>query len=46
MRILLPYDRKEIPVEIDDKKFVGSLVSNVESYHPDKVAGEISRSLA
>lgn len=34
MRTLLPYDRKGILVEIDDRNFVGSLVSKVESYHP------------
>ena len=34
MRMLLPYDRKRLPVEIDDRNFVGSLVSKVESYHP------------
>ena len=34
MRTLLPYDRKQIPVEISDQNFVGSLVSKVESYHP------------
>ena len=34
MRMLLPYDKKRLPVEIDDRNFVGSLVSKVESYHP------------
>ena len=34
MRTLLPYDRKRIPVDIDDRNFAGSLVSKVESYHP------------
>ena len=34
MRILLPYDKKQIPVEINDQNFVGSLVSKVESYRP------------
>jgi hypothetical protein len=34
MRFDLPYDRKTVPVEIDDRNFVGSLVSKVESYKP------------
>jgi nickel-dependent lactate racemase len=41
MRVLLPYDRKEIAVEIEDKKFVGSLVSKVESYQPGKSPEEL-----
>jgi nickel-dependent lactate racemase len=36
MRILLPYDKKRIPVEFDDKNYVGSLVSKVESYRTAK----------
>ncbi len=32
MKFLLPYDKKQIPVEIDDQNFAGSLVSKVESY--------------
>ena len=34
MNFLLPYDRRHIPVEIDDRNFVGTLVSKVESYKP------------
>jgi len=34
MRILLPYDKKQIPADINDQNFVGSLVSKVESYRP------------
>lgn len=34
MNFLLPYDKKQIPVEIDDRNFAGSLVSKVESYKP------------
>jgi len=34
MKFLLPYDKKRIPVEIDDRNFAGSLVSKVESYKP------------
>jgi lactate racemase len=34
MKVLLPYDKKQIPVEIADQNFVGSLVSRVESYRP------------
>jgi hypothetical protein len=32
MKFDLPYDRKTVSVEIDDRNFVGSLVSKVESY--------------
>jgi lactate racemase len=41
MRILLPYDKKRIPVDIDDHNFVGSLVSKVESYQPGKSPEEL-----
>jgi nickel-dependent lactate racemase len=41
MRIPLPYDKKRIPVDIDDQNFVGSLVSKVESYGPDKSPAEL-----
>ena len=41
MRMLLPYDRERIPVEINDQNFVGSLVSKVESYRPDKSPEEL-----
>jgi len=41
MRILLPYDKKRISVEIDDQNFVGSLVSRVESYQPGKSPEEL-----
>lgn len=34
MNFLLPYDRRHIPVEIDDRNIAGSLVSKVESYKP------------
>lgn len=34
MKTLLPYDRKRIAVEIDDRNFAGMLVSKVESYEP------------
>ena len=37
----MPYDKKQIPVEIDDQNFVGSLVSKVESYHPGKSQNEL-----
>jgi len=36
MKFLLPYDKKQIPVEIAEQNFVGSLVSKVESYRPDR----------
>src|SRR5215469_2813604 len=36
MKFDLPYDRKTVAVEIDDRNFVGSLVSKVASYRPDK----------
>jgi lactate racemase len=41
MRFLLPYDRKKVSVEIDDRNLVGTLVSKVESYHPDKSQEEL-----
>lgn len=34
MKFLLPYDKKRLPIEIDDRNFAGSLVSKVESYKP------------
>ena len=34
MKFLLPYDKKRITIEIDDRNFAGSLVSKVESYKP------------
>jgi nickel-dependent lactate racemase len=34
MKIDLPYDKKRIRVEIDDRNFAGSLISRVESYQP------------
>ena len=41
MRFDLPYDRKTVAVEIDDRNFVGSLVSKVESYRPGKSPQEL-----
>jgi len=41
MRILLAYDKKRIPVDIDDQNFVGSLVSRVDSYQPGKSPQEL-----
>ncbi len=41
MRILLPYDKERIPVDIEDQNFVGSLVSRVESYQPGKSQQEL-----
>jgi nickel-dependent lactate racemase len=41
MRILLPYDKKRISVDIDDQNFVGSLVSRVDSYQPGKSPQEL-----
>jgi nickel-dependent lactate racemase len=34
MKFLLPYDKRRIPVEIDDRNYAGSLVSKVEEYKP------------
>ena len=34
MKFLLPYDRKQISVEIDDRNFAGALVSKVEDFKP------------
>src|SRR5208282_1566823 len=41
MRTLLPYDKKQVPIEIPDQNFVGSLVSRVESYSPGKSPSEL-----
>jgi nickel-dependent lactate racemase len=41
MKTLLPYDKRKVPVEIDDQNFVGSLVSRVESYAPGKSPEEL-----
>jgi len=35
MRFLLPYDTKQILVEIAQQNFAGSLISKVDSYRPD-----------
>ena len=32
--MLLPYDRKQISIEIDDRNFAGALVSRVEAFNP------------
>ena len=39
--MLVPYDKKKVPIEIDDQNFVGSLVSRVESYNPGKSPQEL-----
>ena len=41
MKFLLPYDRKKVTVEIDDRNFVGSLESKVETYLPSKSQQEL-----
>src|SRR5271165_2035504 len=41
MRMLLPYDKKKVTVEIPEQNFVGSLVSRVESYEPGKSPQEL-----
>ena len=41
MKMLLPYDKKRISVDIGDRNFVGSLVSKVESYRPGKSPEEL-----
>ncbi len=41
MKFLLPYDKRRIPVEIDDRNFAGSLVSKVESYQPGRSQQEL-----
>src|SRR5271165_2648901 len=41
MRMLLPYDKKKVTVEIPEQSFVGSLVSRVESYEPGKSPQEL-----
>jgi nickel-dependent lactate racemase len=44
MRTLVPYDKKQIPIEISDRNFAGSLVSRVEDYHPGKTQEELVES--
>lgn len=41
MRTLVRYNKKQIPIEIDDRNFVGSMVSRVESYNPGKSQQEL-----
>jgi lactate racemase len=41
MKLLLPYDRTKLPVEIDDKNVAGTLVSKVESFRPDRSQEEL-----
>jgi len=41
MKLLLPYDKKKVTVEIDDRNFAGSLESKVETYRPDKSQQEL-----
>ena len=41
MKLLLPYDRTHIPIEIDDRNFAGLLESKVESYLPEKSPAEL-----
>jgi len=36
MKMLLPYDKERMSVEIADQNFAGALVSKVESYRPDR----------
>jgi len=41
MKLLLPYDRKRVSVEIDDNNFVGCLESKSETYEPNKSQQEL-----
>ena len=41
MKLLVPYDRKKVAVEIDDRNFAGSLESNAETYRPNKSEHEL-----
>jgi nickel-dependent lactate racemase len=41
MKLFVPYDKKKVPIEIDDQNFVGSLVSRVESYQPGKTPEQL-----
>jgi hypothetical protein len=41
MRILPPYDKKRIAIDVDDQNFVGSLVSKAESYQSGKSPDEL-----
>jgi nickel-dependent lactate racemase len=35
MNLLLPFNKKQIPIDIPEQNFAGSLVSKVESYQPN-----------
>src|SRR5271166_5897657 len=41
MRFLLPYNNTKVPVEIDERNLVGTLVSKVESYRADNSPHEL-----
>ena len=41
MKFVLPYNRSQITIEIDDRNLAGSLVSKVESYHPVRSQEEL-----
>jgi nickel-dependent lactate racemase len=41
MKFVLPYNRSQITIEIDDRNLAGSLVSKVESYHPVRSQKEL-----
>ena len=41
MRLGLPYHKTRLPIEIDDRSFVKSLESRVESYQPGKSPAEL-----
>jgi len=41
VKIVLPYDKKKISIELDDKNFAGSLESKAETYRPSKSQEEL-----
>src|SRR5215469_13767863 len=41
MKLLVPYDRKKVAIEIDDRNFLGSLESEAETYRPKKSEHEL-----
>lgn len=41
MKIVLPYDKKEVTIEVDDRNLAGSLESKAETYRPTKSQEEL-----
>ena len=41
MKIVLPYNKTEVTIEVDDRNFAGSLESKAETYRPNKSQEEL-----